>query len=199
MKEAVKGQASSIDSHMSYLHDQSKRMKIHHSTPSESFGDKTNFTYLSKSSKVRGSLQELDQALSQKQVYEYVFVHDFAPADRRICYHYIKELHKGLSRPAVLCTYMVGSSIGNYHFVRAIPEHVTLEAARMRMCIRSQVPVFHRRALKTEFVSKFGRLVRDAPPVVPYGKCIANSLVTVAQVRLQIGKKWMPEYDRHLK
>lgn len=29
--------------------------------------------------------------------------------------------------------------------------------------IKSQVPVFHGRALKTEFVSKFGRLVRDAP------------------------------------
>ena len=115
MKEAVKGLATSIDSHISYLHDQSKRMKIHHSTPSESFGDKTNFTYLPRSSKIPGSLHELDQALSQKQVYEYVFVRDFAPTERRTRYHYIQELHKGLSRPAVLCTYTVGSSIGNYH------------------------------------------------------------------------------------
>ena len=66
MKEAVKGLASSIDGHISYLRDQSKRMKVHHSTPSESFGDKTNFTYLPRSSKVPGSLRELDQALSQK-------------------------------------------------------------------------------------------------------------------------------------
>ena len=139
-----------------------------HSTPSESFGDKTNFTYLPRSSKIPGSLHELDQALSQKQVYEYVFVRDFAPTERRICYHYIQELQKGLLRPAVLCTYTVGSSIGNYHFIWAILEHVTLEAAlnenaRLLEEIKSQVPVFHRRALKAEFVSKFGRLVHDAP------------------------------------
>ena len=168
MKEAVKGLASSIDGHISYLRDQSKRMKVHHSTPSESFGDKTNLTYLPRSSKVPGSLRELDQALSQKQVYEYVFVQDFAPADRQTRYHYIQKLHKGLSRPAVLCTHTVGSSIGNYHFVWAIPEHVTLEAAlnenvRLLEDIKSQVPVFHGRALKAEFVSKFGRLVRGAP------------------------------------
>lgn len=76
MKEAVKGLASSIDGHISYLRDQLERMKIHHSTPSESFGDKTNFTYLPRSSQVPGSLHDLDQALSQKQVYEYVFVCD---------------------------------------------------------------------------------------------------------------------------
>ena len=48
----------------------------------------------------------------------------------------------------------------------AIPEHVTLEAAlnenvRLLEEIKSQVPVFHGRALKAEFVSRFGRLVRD--------------------------------------
>lgn len=32
-----------------------------------------------------------------------------------------------------------------------------------------------------------------------YGRFIATSLVIVAQVRLQMRKKWMPEYDRHLK
>ena len=114
MKEVVKGLASSIDGHISYLRDQSKKMKVHHSTPSESFGDKTNFTYLPRSSKIPGSLHELDRALSQKQVYEYVFVRNFAPTERRTRYHDIQELYKGLSRPTVLCTYTVGSSIGNY-------------------------------------------------------------------------------------
>jgi len=83
MKEAVKGLASSIDGHISYLHDQSKRMKVYHSTPSECYGDKTNFTHLPRSSKIPGSLHELDRALSQKQMYEYVFVGDFAPTERR--------------------------------------------------------------------------------------------------------------------
>ena len=76
MKEAVKGLASSTDGHISYLRDQSQRMKVYHSTPSESFGDKTNFTYLPRSSKIPGSLHELDRALYQKQVSEYVFVRD---------------------------------------------------------------------------------------------------------------------------
>ena len=58
--------------------------------------------------------------------------------------------------------------LGNYHFVWSIPEHATLETTltentRILEDIRANVPVFHRRALKAEFVSRYGRLAHDAP------------------------------------
>ena len=112
------------------LHYQSKKMKLHHHSPSESFSDKTNFTLLPKSTSVPDMLQTLDNALLQKQSYEYLFVCDFSHVDRRACYNYIQTLTtKGLSKHAVLCTHTIGSSIG-----MLIMEDITILHHLIIMC-----------------------------------------------------------------
>jgi len=48
---------------------------------------------------------------------------DFIPMKCLDRFYYICLLEKGIPFPAVLCTYSVGASVGNYHFIWKIPEH----------------------------------------------------------------------------
>lgn len=63
----------------------------------------------------------------------------------------------------MLCTCSVGGPVGNYLFIWPIQDHVTLEAAlkenqKVISQIQSDVPVYHRRALRKKLISKFGRI-----------------------------------------
>ncbi len=115
-------------------------------------------------------LGPLIEALKDKECYDPVFVRDYAPIDRRERYSYIRQLEKGLPVKSIMVTKAFGSNIGNYHYVWKIPQHVTIENIlcenqRVLQQIISQLPKYHTRCMKKEFLSKFGRF---SPTTKPY-------------------------------
>lgn len=62
-------------------------------------------------------LKKLNDAISHSAAYEHIFVCHNAPSDRQEKYLYVQQLHMGLCRPCVLCTYSIGGLVGNYLFV----------------------------------------------------------------------------------
>lgn len=92
---------------------------------------------------------------------------DFAPVDRKKRYMYIQLLKSGLSKPCVLCTYSVGSPVGNYHFIWCLPPHVTMAAAvqenqRLISKIQTNAPAYHHRYLRKQLISRFGLISRSS-------------------------------------
>lgn len=99
--------------------------------------------------------------LQKRGNYEPVFVRDFAPTDRRKRYTYIKQLEKGLPMRCIMVTKTFGSSIGNYHYVWKIPPNVSFENAltqnqQVVRVISDELPKYHTRCMRREFMSKFG-------------------------------------------
>ena len=80
-----------------------------------------------------------------KQPYEVVHIGEFTPSDRKKRYQYIQDLQKGLSKRCALCTYSVGGSLGNYHFVWCLPDEVSLEdlLQQNQKIIEANAPVYH--------------------------------------------------------
>ena len=133
-------------------------MQIHHASPGISVADKTSVQLLKTNNTPSGLLDKLNDAISHKAPYHFLFIADYAPSDRREKYRYVQELQKGLCRPCVLCTCSIGGPVGNYLFVWPLPEHVTLEASlcenqKVISQIQADVPQYHHRALKKKLIS----------------------------------------------
>ena len=162
-REATEKLARALDSYLSYLRSQNKKMQIHHASPGISVADKTSVQLLKTNNTPSGLLDKLNDAISHKAPYHFLFIADYAPSDRREKYRYVQELQKALCRPCVLCTCSIGGPVGNYLFVWPLPEHVTLEASlcenqKLISQIQADVPQYHHRALKKKLISKFGRI-----------------------------------------
>ena len=86
------------------------------------------------------------------------------PTDADDIFIIINELeNKGLSSPIFFFTYSHGSSVGNYHFVLRAPDYVRTEACSPENLhlveeIKSQIPVFHTKAMKQQFYDLYGRI-----------------------------------------
>ena len=178
----------SLSSYASYLAVRSNAMKRHHASPEPavSFSDARSVRYLSKAtSSLSPLLYALDSKLSESEMYHIVHVNDFAPKDRRQRYLYIRELEMGLSSSIFFFTYSHGSSVGNFHFAWKAPDHVNVEAfcaenVRLIEKIKSEIPVYHTRAMKQEFYSMYGRITPSvhSPKHLPcpyWGSCICKN------------------------
>ena len=162
-REATEKLAQALDSYLSYMRSQGKKMKEHHISPGVPVTDKTSVQLLKVNDTPSPCLSTLNDAITQKAPYEYVCVAEYAPSDWHKKYEYVQELQNGLTCPCVLCTCSVGGPIGNYLFVWPLPPHITLEAAlvenqKVISQIQSSVPVYHHRALRNKLISKFGRI-----------------------------------------
>ena len=155
--------ANNLPSYAEYLKSQSKKMKFHHNADMP-IKDNISILLLKKAiPKPSRCLEALDTQILLKNPYDYLYLGDFMPSDRRQRYLYINELKKGLSCPCVLCTYSIGGPIENYLFLWPLPEHVTLEAAlnenqRVVTQIKNEVPVYHRQVLRNKLIHCFGSI-----------------------------------------
>ena len=61
---------------------------------------------------------ELNSVVKEKPCYERVDVNDYCSPDPKKKHDFIQSLLKGLTVPAVMYTYNIGSNIGNYYFCR---------------------------------------------------------------------------------
>ena len=127
-REATEKLARALDSYLSYLRSQKKKMKVHHDSPASHVADKTSIQLLQANQSPSSWLSKLNDDISHKNPYEHLLVAEYAPSDLQEKYRYVQELQKALCRPCVLCTFHWGP-VGNYLFIWPIPKHVTMEAA----------------------------------------------------------------------
>ena len=96
--------ACALDSYLSYLRSQNKKMQIHHYSPGIVLQTKPLFNH---------------QAFSASSMMLFltnlciIFCSLYAPSDRWKKYRYVQELQKGLFHPCVLCTCSIGGPVGN--------------------------------------------------------------------------------------
>ncbi len=131
----------------------------------------------------------LDNAIQEKPCYEKLFLNNFCCNDPKKKYQYVQDLKNGLTAPCVLYTASLGSNIGNYHFMWKIPRGVTLEAATIENVpiidkIKRSLPTYHSRALRKEFVTRFGliasgvkshvlrQIYRELTGMCAWGECM---------------------------
>ena len=170
IRKSIEELTESIES---YCFEKNKAVKIHHDTPVVA-SDDLAISLLKVTNDFPIILNPVCEALKQTDCYDTISVRDFAPVDRRERYAYIRQLERGLSVRCVMITRSFGSNIGNYRFIWKIPEHVTLENAltenqRVVSKILQDLPMYHTRCMRREFVSKFGRISPTTKPFVLRG------------------------------
>ena len=73
--------------------------------------------------------------------------------------------------PSMLYTYSPGGSALNHNFIRRLPDDCAIETClslnQQVVCkIMEQLPVYHTRAMKQEFINHYGLLMRGTKPYV---------------------------------
>ena len=168
MKTAIEELTATIEFYVYELAEKNRAVKKHSGTL-EVASDELSFRVLEVTNDSPVVLKSLTEALQSKQVYEPIFIRDFAPVDRRDRYTYVRLLERGLPVKCVLCTKSFGASIGNYQYIWKIPMHVTLECAlrenqRIVADINSHLPKYHTQCMRREFISKFGLISPETKP-----------------------------------
>ena len=110
-KEGTEKLAIALDSYLSYMRSQNKKMKLHHDSSAMNVAS-VQLLHVNKTPSP--CLAKLNNDITHKAPYEYCFVSDYAPCDRQERYRYVQELQKGLSRPCVLCIVSIGGPAGMF-------------------------------------------------------------------------------------
>ena len=110
-------------------------------------------------------LTELDAAIKSSPYYNKVFINDYTPDDNT----FLWELEKGVSEPTYLFTYTPRSNVGNYLFIWKVPSSVSdisNSSGNLRIIeeIKKEIPVYHTRALKKEFITLYCRISPESKP-----------------------------------
>ena len=171
LKEGLVTLVESLASYASYLSMRNKAMKLHHSSPepSVSFSDAQSIKFIKSSSDMSPLLTELNTAIKSSPYYTRIFVNDYTPDDKRRRYLFMRELDKGVSEPTYLFTYTHPSNVGNYHFIWKVPSSVadmgnSSDNLRLIEEIKKEIPVYHTRAMKKEFLTLYGRISPESKP-----------------------------------
>ena len=90
-REATEKLARALDSYLSYLRSQNKKMKVYHDSPASHVADKTSIQLLQANQSPSSCLSTLDD-ISHKNPYEHLFVAEYVPSDPREKYRYVQEL-----------------------------------------------------------------------------------------------------------
>ena len=83
----------------------------------------------------------------------------------------MKELEKGLTVPSMLYTYSCKGSVLNHNFLWRLPNSFSPEESlslnqKVISKLTEDMPVFHTRAMRQEFISHFGCLMDGTKPYV---------------------------------
>ena len=167
MSENLHLLVGSFDKYISHLAQKRQKTLDSASSSGANITDSIHVKVLNKVSSVPSQLNGLVDELSTKLNYEYLFVQDFTPTKRLDRFYYIRLLEKGIPFPAILCTYSVGGSVGNYHFIWKIPEHsspsvLATENQSVIEKIKEEIPKFHKKSFRQQFIDHCGILVPGA-------------------------------------
>ena len=100
-----------------------------------------------------------------------VFVNDFLPLDRKVRYDHM-TLFK-LSFPTVLYTHTSGGNVGNFHSISKVPQNsvhscdeILSKSVAVPQSLQSQLPQYHTRLMRREFVPMFGKKLPKSSPAI---------------------------------
>lgn len=164
-KPEVEMLAKSLHDYASYLRDQNKKMKLVHcsGSPIRSISENITVQVIPVYSPTPIIFNDLEIALSHKNLFEYVLVENFCPADPRKKYEYLKLLSSGLSVRTVKLTYSHGNNIGNLNFIWKIPikaseKDILSQSQQVIETCKQEIPTFHTRFMRKTLYSKYGRV-----------------------------------------
>ena len=82
---------------------------------------------------------------------------------------YLKTLENGISVPVMIYTYTPGGSVINQVFVWRVPDSFAIQASlsvnqKVISKLNNEMPIYHTRAMRQEFVNHFGHFMQGAKP-----------------------------------
>ena len=156
--------AVNLGKYAAYLEKQvSTTQEKHKVTKTFPFSDTGSFDILHPKLIAKPTLKirygRLSEALLGSDMYQVLCINDYAPADPKQRYVFVKEL-------ALPCrTVMYSHTITklNMHFLWKIPadaleSDVLNKSTKIREKLLKELPIYHTRAMRTEFISSFGRV-----------------------------------------
>ena len=118
-------------------------------------------------------LKPINDLLVNETPYVPISLLKYTPNDPFKQYWFANLLESsGLSIPFIFLKFNSGSNIGMLLFIWKVPERKDfgnyLQESQQAIEVRKCIPVFHTRAMKSAFFSKFGRLTYNVKPAVLY-------------------------------
>ena len=177
MRRECETLAHSLQKYADILLEKNKYMKVVHSstTPWRSVTKGLDLFYLKPTDKLPYELTKINQAVAEIDFYNKIDLHPLLPTNPKKRYLIIKALkEQGLEVPSVLCVYSAGNNCGNSYFLWQV--RVPADAFSLDEAFSSSQPIveeikkdlhfFHTRAMRAEFVQKFGRITSAVKPAV---------------------------------
>ena len=167
--------AENLHKYAKYLKLQNEKMLSlqHADSPARDVQDAISLFTLPKQGRITQAVLEtlspVYRALANKELYEAVCLNELMPIDSRQRYHFIQLLKAtGCPGEAMLYTYSTGNNKGNYHFVWLIPSGGSSDDLQSRNAsvvhtLNENMPQFHSRAMKRNFVRLFGSVANVQP------------------------------------
>ena len=149
-----------LDNHCTYLQKKCKSVKLRHDSVVPDT-DSGTVCVVPTNTSVSCRIAPLDNIIREKPFYERVGVNEFCSVDPKKKYQHVQNLKKGFTIPCILYIASLGSNLSNHLFLWKIPHGVTLEAAttengRIIDNIKRALPTYHSRAMRREFINRFG-------------------------------------------
>ena len=123
--------------------------------------------YLKPTSNISPELGGVRRILKDAQPYTMIDLHSCLPVNPRKHYLFTSKLKEGLD---ALLIYSTGNNAENSYFLWHVPDS-TLEVVLSRSqsvieAIKQSIPVYHTRAMQSEFILKFGHITSAVKPAV---------------------------------
>ena len=155
-----------------HLCNNNEKMKILHSmlqpARDPKTGDSTHLYSVAasvRSSKLVERYSELEKALEAKDVFEHVFMNNFAPEKPDDAHTYFTELC--LPYKVQVYKFNHGNYLGTLYFIWRLPDgELNMTASRRAInSVDELVPVYHTRQMRKEFFSRFSTVAKLSPAV----------------------------------
>ena len=173
-KQDVASLAQSLTGYVEYLTKKNKSMKLHHASPAPvrelSTHLRLNYISPSTSTLTPTSLNAIEESLYSQSNFEYIAITDMLPSDPLKKLRTVETMTTcGLRFPCILLVYSPGSNLGNLHFLWKVPSGADVassfeQSQSVIERIRSQIPHYHTRAMRSAMYEKFGRISPATKP-----------------------------------
>ena len=165
--------AHSVQMYAQTLQEKNKAMKTVHSSPTpwRSIAKGLDLFFLKPTRSLPPELIEISSRVAEVGPYCKVDLHSYLPINPHKRYLLTKNVkEEGLEIPSVLLVYSTGNNCGNSYFVWHVPDSCLDQALANSQSIiediKKSLPTYHTRAMRSEFIQKFGRITSAVKPAV---------------------------------
>ena len=165
--------AQSLLKYARSIQNKNKSMKLVHSslTPWRSIGKGLDLFYLQPTKKLSPELKEISAKVAEVGPYYKVDLQLYLPTNPQKRYLLTKKLkEEGIEVPSVLLVHSTGNNCGNSYFMWHVTDSCLSETLPKSQPvieeIKASLPMYHTRAMRSEFMQKFGRVTPSIKPAV---------------------------------